>query len=127
MSKADIDVLRYVFDCGVAMRGQKAANLIAHTEAYIEDVRRNGPSWIYTLDYFHGPEYIDDLVRIEELFRTTRARQNWRALRAKAGAVGKLALFVRLLYDSAQYRPGGRGFERCRDEFEALRAHTDIA
>ena len=80
---ADVDTVRFLLDsCGAHMRGKDASKLIEYAQEYIRDVRENGPPCIFgTGGYFHSPNYISDMETIVAIFRSSRARQNWRTYR----------------------------------------------
>jgi hypothetical protein len=114
-----LDTLRVVFlECGAPMRGETAVWLLRAVRSRRRRVETGDISWIYEAAYWHSPEYIGDLRTAERIIRQARARQNWKAARART--VGRIALFVKSLFDEVRFRPGGSGFESARSEFEAL-------
>eukprot|EP00966_Prymnesium_polylepis_P167121 3863184-Prymnesium_polylepis.1 len=64
--------------------------------------------------------YLASLDAVISTLRVAQVRQMWSAVRSTAHAVGRIALFVRSLFDEVHYRPGGLGFKRCRAEFERV-------
>jgi len=63
-------------------------------------------------------------ARRGEIMRA-RARMHFAILRRNALLVGRLARFVRLLYNTAHYRPGGDGQKRSHEEFAAAAQKQD--
>jgi hypothetical protein len=57
-------------------------------------------------------------ARRSEIMRE-RAREHLAILKRHALIVGRIALFVRLLYNTVHYRPGGGGQKWCHEDFEA--------
>ena len=123
-----LDNLRFVFlECGAHIRGEAAEWQIRAVRSCRERAEMGDiAEEITDLDPdYDSQEYITDLHTAEGILRQARARQNWKACRART--VGRIALFVRSLFDEVRFRPGRSGFEAARSEFEALASGRSAA